>query len=117
MRGGFSEWADDIPLMAGTVLNEWITIREFVPKMGTAQNDNKNFWDGAKTSAKLRERFGDKADKVTAAFLKAYKWKKAVDSLYVDSWLRLGTVETLNTKAKQSAPVYAYIFTWGVSLL
>lgn len=117
VRGGFSEWTKDIPLMAGSVLNEWITIREFVPKMAAAQSDNKNFWDDSETSAKLRERFGDKTDKITAAFLKAYTWKKAVDSLYVDSWLRLGTIETLNTKAKQPAPVYAYIFTWETPIM
>ena len=117
VKGGFSEWAKDIPLMAGSVLNEWITIREFVPKMATAQSDNKNLWDEAKTSAKLRERFGDKADKITAAFLKAYSWKKAGDSLYVDTWLRLGAIKTLSTKAKQPAPVYSYMFTWETPIM
>lgn len=59
---------------AGSVLNEWISV-PLVANMAENQDDNKNFWDEAKTSAKLRERFGDKADKVTAAFLKADLWK------------------------------------------
>ena len=116
VKGGFSDWAKDIPLMAGSVLNEWISV-PLVVNMAENQSDNKNFWDEAKTPAKLRERFGDKADKVTAAFLKAYPWKKAGDSLYVDTWLRLGAIETLNTKAKQPAPVYAYIFTWETPIM
>ena len=116
VKGGFSEWAKDIPLMAGSVLNEWISV-PLVANMAENQGDNKNFWDEAKTSAKLRERFGDKADKVTAAFLKAYPWKKPGDSLYVDTWLRLGAVETLNIKAKQPAPVYAYVFTWETPIM
>ena len=116
VKGGFSDLAKDIPLMAGSVLNEWISV-PLVVNMAENQSDNKNFWDDAETSAKLRERFGDKADKVTAAFLKAYPWKKAGDSLYVDTWLRLGAIETLNTKAKQPAPVYAYIFTWETPIM
>lgn len=72
VKGGFSDWVKDIPLMAGSVLNEWISV-PLVVNMAENQSDNKNFWDEAKTSAKLRERFGDKAqalaDKMSQAWI------------------------------------------------
>ena len=38
--------------------------------------------------------------------------------MYVDTWLRLGALKALNTKAEQNgAPVYAYVFAWETPIM
>ena len=115
--GGFSDWARNIPVMIGSALNEWVTV-PLVANMAVNQSDNKNFWDDETASRKLREKYGDKAEAVAQAFLKAYPWKKKADALYVDSRLRPGALHTMNAKSSQGgAPVYAYVFTWETPIM
>ncbi|MBQ6110916.1 MAG: carboxylesterase/lipase family protein [Synergistaceae bacterium] len=117
VEGGFPEQAKDIPLMAGSCLNEWVTV-PLVVNMAVNQSDNKNFWDDAKTGEMLTAKYGDKADAAASAFLKAYPYKKKADALYVDTRLRMGAIRTLNAKAEQKgAPVYAYVFTWETPVM
>ncbi|MBR1657400.1 MAG: carboxylesterase/lipase family protein [Synergistaceae bacterium] len=116
VEGGFSEQSENIPMMIGTVLNEWVSV-PLVANMAVNQSDNKNFWNESKTNEKLHERYGDKADAIVRAFLKAYPYKKAGDALYVDTRLRTGALKTMNVKAGQSAPVYAYVFTWETPVM
>ena len=114
---GFAEQAKDIPLLIGTVLNEWTTM-PMLAQMATSQSDNKNTWTDEQVKAKLAEKYGDKAEAVVKAFLKAYPHKKAVDALYVDSWLRTRAAKTANIKADQKgAPVYSYVFTWETPIM
>lgn len=117
VEGGFPEQAKDIPMIIGSTLNELIPF-PLLADMAITQSDNKNFWDEPTARAKLREKYGDKADEISAAFLKAYSWKKIGTALYVDTWLRLGALKALNTKAEQNgAPVYAYVFAWETPIM
>lgn len=43
VEGGFQPQAKNIPLLIGTVLNEWTTMDQMTT-MATAQSDNKNSW-------------------------------------------------------------------------
>ena len=114
---GFTEQVKNIPLMVGSTLNEWETVSLLV-NMKTNQSDNKNFWDDAKVNEKLREKYGDKADAVVSAFMKAYPNKKKADALYAEVWIREGALRILNAKAAQNAaPVYSYIFAWETPVM
>lgn len=107
-------WVDqarDIPLLIGTVLNESETIIRNNPAVLYA--DNKNKWTDERAQAKLKERFGDKANAVGKAFLEAYPNKKLSDAFFVDLSGRPGTLKNTQLKAKQGgAPVYSYVFSW-----
>ena len=112
-----NEWTKNIPMIIGSTLNELITL-SILPDMANAQSDNKNFWDDAKVGEMLTAKYGDKYDAVAEAFMKAYPYKKKADALYVDTWLRDGTIRTLNAMAERNnAPVYAYVFTWETPIM
>ena len=86
--------------------------------MALTQRDNKNFWTEQQIGDKLREKYGNKADEIAQAFMKAYPSKKPADALYVDTWLRTRALKTMNAKAAQNgAPVYAYVFTWETPVM
>ncbi len=109
--------AKDVPLMIGSVLNEWMT-SPLMANMASAQSDNKNTWTTEQVQAKLAEQYGDKAEAVAKAFLKAYPHKKTADALYVDTWLRSRAIKTAGIKADQNAaPVYSYVFTWETPIM
>lgn len=117
VENGFPEQSKNIPLMIGSCLNEWQTVPLFA-NMAVTQSDNKNFWTDSQVGEKLREKYGDKADEIERVFRKAYPNKKAVDALYVDTWLRTRALKTMNIKAAQNgAPVYAYVFTWETPVM
>ena len=117
VAGGFTEYSKNIPMMAGSVLNEWVTM-PLLSDMARTQSDNKNYWTAEQVKAKLAEKYGDKAEAITAAFLKAYPNKKPADALYVDTRIRSGALKTLNAKSSQKgAPVYAYVFTWETPIM
>lgn len=113
---GFSKNAENIPLLIGSVLNEWTTMDQ-MRHMDTAQRDNHNTWDEATVKEKMQQKYGDKADAVEKAFQEAYPDKKPADALYPDAWLRKGAIETANMKARQAAPVYTYVFTWETPVM
>ncbi|MBQ3585842.1 MAG: carboxylesterase family protein, partial [Synergistaceae bacterium] len=117
VAGGFTEYSKNIPMMAGSVLNEWVTM-PLLSDMARTQSDNKNYWTAEQVKAKLAEKYGDKAEAITSAFLKAYPNKKPADALYVDTRIRSGALKTLNAKSSQKgAPVYAYVFTWETPIM
>jgi para-nitrobenzyl esterase len=107
---GFADFAKDIPMIIGDVLDEQNTTGSVDIK--TLYADNKNSWTGDYAKAMLAKRFGDKADAVGAAFLKAYPDKKLADAYFVDSKFRPLVIKTAELKAAQGgAPVYNYMFT------
>ena len=113
----FTDLAKDIPLIVGSVLNEWVSM-PLLADMVNTQSDNKNFWDDAKTGEMLTAKYGDKSGAVVEAFLKAYPYKKKADALYVDSWLRTRAKKVAALKAdQQGAPVYSYVFTWETPIM
>ena len=113
----FTELAKDIPIIIGTALNEWISM-PLLANMAVTQSDNKNVWGDAKVSEMLTAKYGDKAEAVASAFLKAYPYKKKADALYVDSWLRSRAKKVAALKAEQNgAPVFTYVFTWETPIM
>ncbi|MBR0152030.1 MAG: carboxylesterase/lipase family protein [Synergistaceae bacterium] len=113
----FVDLAKDIPLMVGSVLNEWISM-PLLANMAVTQSDNKNNWDDSKVDEMLTAKYGDKAEAVASAFLKAYPYKKKADALYVDTWLRSRAKKVAALKADQNgAPVFAYVFTWETPIM
>lgn len=117
VESGLTEQAKNIPLLIGSCLNEWQTVPLFA-NMARTQSDNKNFWSESQINEKLREKYGDKSDAITKAFIKAYPNKKKADALYIDTWLRTRALKTMNIKASQNgAPVYAYVFTWETPVM
>lgn len=114
-----TKWVDqakDIPLMVGNTLNEFETV--ISNKTADLLADNKNKWSEEQARAKLKQRFGDKADAVGQAFLEAYPQKKLGDAFFVDLRFRPGTIRDLDLKAKQGgAPVYSYMFTYESPVL
>lgn len=97
--------AKDIPLMIGTVKNEF------------APFANMRFADAsdAEIMAHIKEQYKEKADAYIAAVKKAYPGDtNAKDLLDVDTMFRPGAVAQANTKSAIAggAPVYMYLFTW-----
>lgn len=117
----FSDLAKDIPLIIGTNLTEWETIYAGLlapDNLANAQKDNRNTWNEKEKIAKIKEKYGDKADKVLAEFKKAYPDRNIADVLYVETFLRPRALKTARVKAEQKgAPVYMYVFTWDTPLL
>lgn len=114
---GYSELAKDIPMMIGSALDEWNSVMK-MNEMMTLQSDNKNTWSDEEVAQKMKEKYGDKASEVAAAFKKAYPQKKPADALFVDTFMRLPMLKALNFKADQNgAPVYSYMFTWETPLM
>lgn len=107
----FAEQSKDIPLLIGSVLNEFTTIVRY--EAVELMMDNRKTWDEAKVLSKLREKYGPKAEAVLHAFLKAYPNKMAADAYFVDISFRRGALETAKKKAKQNgAPVFTYMFSY-----
>ena len=114
--GGFSAQADNIPLLIGTVANEWTTI-DLMSKMEKSQTDNKSNWTAAQIEQKFIEKYGENSEAIKAAFSEAYPNKPIANALYVDSWQRTRAVKTAKIKSDQAAPVYNYIFAWETPIM
>lgn len=108
----FAEAGKDIPLMIGTNLNEWEALEVLSDLPGSILN-NKAHWSEEEIDAELEKKYGDQSSNIVDAFMKAYPYKTKADALYVDTMLRIPTLEVMSHKADQNgAPVYAYVFSW-----
>lgn len=108
--GTFPGWGKDMPLLIGSNLTEWTGVSE-LQNIAVTQFDNKNTWSDEEINKRLHDTYGDKAEAVVAAFLKAYPHKQKKDALYIDSLIRIPMLKIMNSKASIS-PVYSYIFSW-----
>jgi len=102
----FCDWADTIPLMAGTVFSEM---------QGTlARGDGrKNEWSQAEIDENLTKAYGEKKAQVVAEFQKAFPRKKAQDVLYFANGSRPTVKQMLAWKLEKSkTPVWNYLFAW-----
>ena len=100
------DWADTIPLMAGTVFSEM---------QGTMVRGDgrKNEWSQAEIDENLTKAYGEKKGQVTAEFQKAFPHKKVQDVLYFANGSRPGVKQTLTWKLEKSrTPVWNYLFAW-----
>ena len=112
----FAAQSKDIPLMIGTVLNEFTTV--IVHNPVELEANNKNSWSMEQAQAELAKKYGDKADAIGEAFLKAYPDKKLADAVYLDTLVRPGTIKTAQLKAdQQGAPVYSYMFSYESQIM
>jgi para-nitrobenzyl esterase len=100
----------NIPLMIGTVKNEFATFQNAAMGKGTAEQVDKA----------IKQRYNDKADAYIAAVKKAYPLdKEPKDLVDVDVMFRPGAVVQSLAKAAVSggAPVFMYLFTWQSPVL
>jgi para-nitrobenzyl esterase len=100
------DWANTIPLMAGTVFSEM---------QGTLSRGDgrKNEWTAAEIDANLTKAFGEKKAQVVAEFQKTFPRKKVQDVLYFANGSRPTVKQTLAWKLEKSkTPVWNYLFAW-----
>jgi para-nitrobenzyl esterase len=99
------ELSKDIPLMIGTVKNE------FMPSLSAGLSDAS--MEEVKTF--IDNRYGDRADAWISAVKKAYpEDTRPSDLIDIDVMFRPGAVYQANTKAALTggAPVFMYMFSW-----
>jgi para-nitrobenzyl esterase len=98
------DWADTIPLMAGTVFNEM---------QGTLSRGDgrKNEWSPAEIDDHLTKAYGENKARVVAEFQKAFPRKKVQDVLYFANGSRPTVKQVLAWKLEKSkTPVWNYLF-------
>ena len=98
------ELSKNVPLLIGTVKNEFMT--SLFTGMSNATTDQ--------VMANIKKQQGDKTDAYIAAVKKAYPDDtKPTDLMDVDVMFRPGAVSQAKQKAAlNAAPVYMYLFTW-----
>jgi len=100
------DWADTIPLMAGTVFSE-------MQGTMTRGDGRKNEWSTSEIDENLTMAYGEKKAQVAAEFQKAFPRKKVQDVLYFANGSRPGVKQTLEWKREKSkTPVWNYLFAW-----
>lgn len=110
---GFRKENHGVPILIGTVFGEFSGNynRVYV-------NSSKNNWDDAFVDKLMKEFYGDAAEKVAAAFKKAYPNHRPVDALFVDKFFRKPTLDYVRARANTAgaANVYSYLFTLEMPL-
>ena len=102
----FCDWADAIPLMAGSVFSE-------MQGTLTRGDGRKNEWSAQEIDQQLTAAFGDKTRDVVAQFKQAFPQKKIQDVLYYAGASRPGVKNLLTRKLEKTrTPVYNYLFAW-----
>ena len=106
IQSNFQEWTNDIPVMVGSVFGEMNCWTALDPN-----ETNKNSWTDEEVDAKLTEKYGDKAEAVKEAFLKAYPEKSACDAYYVAN--RTNFSKTLTKRVEAGATKnYDYVVSY-----
>jgi len=102
----FCEWADAIPLMAGSVFSE-------MQGTLTRGDGRKNEWSEKEIDEQLTAAFGDRKSDIVAHFKQAFPRKKVQDVLYYAGGSRPGVKNLLARKLEKArVPVYNYLFAW-----
>ena len=97
----WADFADDIPLMIGTVFSE----NSGTLHLGTGKNE----WTEEEIEANLTEAFGEDKDAVVEEFMRLYPDKPVQDVLYYNN--RSAVLENVRSRmAATDAPVYHYLF-------
>ena len=102
----FCDWAEDIPLMAGTVFSEM--------SGNLAKGDGrKNEWSEKEIDEQLAKEYGDRKGEIVAEFQKAFPHKKVQDVLYFANTSRAPVRQILSRKLeKGKTPVWNYLFAY-----
>ncbi|MCF0174850.1 MAG: carboxylesterase/lipase family protein [Bacteroidales bacterium] len=99
----------DIPMIIGTVLNEFAA-SVYVPQLRNLSQEQ--------AEAMVRANYGDYADNYLAAFKECYPNYQPNDLVDYDTMFRLGSVKQANVKyAQGGAPVWMYVFAWQSPVL
>src|SRR5262245_5812072 len=102
----FCDWADSIPLMAGSVFSE-------MQGTLTRGDGRKNEWTPKEIDDQLTAAFGDNKNDIVTEFKQAFPRKKVQDVLYYAGASRPGVKNLLTRKLeKTKTPVYNYVFAW-----
>lgn len=102
---GFRKEALHVPLMLGTVF------AEFTSNYSTPIGDSrKNDWSDETAEGYINERFGEYAPGMIEGFKAAYPGRRLADLLYLDTFVRRGTVEMAKLRAKQGGKAWCYLF-------
>ena len=103
----FCDWADTIPLMAGSVFSE-------MQGTLTRGDGRKNEWSpGGDRRPADRRPSATRRTQVVAEFKQAFPRKKVQDVLYYAGGSRPGVKNLLARKLEKSkTPVYNYVFAW-----
>lgn len=102
----FCDWADNIPVMSGTVFSE-------MQGTLTRGDGRKNEWTQQEIDDNLNKAFGEKKDAIVAEFKQAFPRKKIQDVLYYAGASRGGSKSLLARKLeKGKTPVYNYVYAW-----
>jgi para-nitrobenzyl esterase len=102
----FCDWADTIPLMAGSVFSE-------MQGTLTRGDGRKNEWTQKEIDDQLTAAFGDQKNDIVAEFKQAFPRKKVQDALYYAGGSRPGVKSLLGRKLEKTrTPVYNYLFAW-----
>src|SRR5215471_1921390 len=102
----FCDWADSIPLMAGSVFSE-------MQGTLTRGDGRKNEWTPKEIDDQLTAAFGDSKNDIVAEFKQAFPRKKVQDVLYYAGASRPGVKNLLTRKLEKTrTPVYNYVFAW-----
>ena len=106
----FCDWADAIPLMAGSVFSE-------MQGTLTRGDGRKNAWSEQEIDDQLTAAFGNKKDDIVAQFKHVFPRKKVQDALYYAGGSRPGVKNLLARKLEKArAPVYNYLFAWEYAI-
>ena len=102
----FCDWADNIPLMVGSVFSE-------MQGTLTRGDGRKNEWTASEVDEQLSKTFADKKADIVTEFKQAFPRKKVQDVLYYAGGSRPGVKNLLNRALEKSkTPVYNYVFAW-----
>src|SRR5262249_32506036 len=102
----FLDWADAIPLMAGSVFSE-------MQGTLTRGDGRKNEWSEKEIDEQLTAAFADRKNDIVAQFKQVFPRKRVQDVLYYAGGSRPGVKNLLDRKLeKAKAPVYNYLFAW-----
>jgi len=102
----FCDWADNIPVISGTVFSE-------MQGTLTRGDGRKNEWAQKEIDDQLTATYGDKKDAVVTEFKQAFPRKKVQDVLYYAGASRGGSKSLLARKLeKGKTPVYNYVYAW-----
>lgn len=107
---GWTEHAKKVPIMAGTVMCEFLGFAPGRPDRHTmdAETELKFVAEGGMLGG-----YGDKAAEVIAEFKKAYPGKPVADLMVIDTAMRPPTSRLIASKAAVSeAPTWSYVFAY-----
>jgi para-nitrobenzyl esterase len=102
----FCDWADNIPVISGTVFSE-------MQGTLTRGDGHKNEWTQKEIDDQLTAAYADKKDAIVTEFKQAFPRKKVQDVLYYAGSSRGGSKSLLARKLeKGKTPVYNYVYAW-----